>query len=265
MVTKTCPDCGKPFERDATWCASCAAKRNMFYEKRCPDCGKRITDQAERCKSCAKKATAPPPFYRTCDYCGEQFRTVPSKVNKSGLYFCSRECQQNYCMIPCDVCGKMFKPDHPERSESHTCSYKCAGILTSERTKGKILVPPKEYICEFCGKAFSRPERQARKTDGSFCSRKCHQEWSREHATGWVTPGGYRMICVYGREIHEHRYLMEQEIGRPLADDEVVHHINGNKLDNSLDNLKIMTRGDHLQYHLKASRHPDNHETTSVS
>jgi len=62
---------------------------------------------------------------------------------------------------------------------------------------------------------------------------------------GYVSSAGYKVISVDGVEIYEHRFVAEKMIGRQLASDEVVHHIDGNKLNNSQGNLSVMKRGEH--------------------
>lgn len=55
------------------------------------------------------------------------------------------------------------------------------------------------------------------------------------------------------------RYIMEQHLGRYLTEYEQVHHINGVKTDDRLENLVVVTRGEHF------SIHEDSHRTLDYS
>ena len=60
---------------------------------------------------------------------------------------------------------------------------------------------------------------------------------------------GYKAIRVNGKKVDEHRYIMEQYLGRKLSRDEVVHHKNGEKDDNDVDNLEVMDLSEHTKQH----------------
>lgn len=46
-----------------------------------------------------------------------------------------------------------------------------------------------------------------------------------------------------------HRIVMENHLGRLLNEDEIVHHRNEDKKDNSVENLELMTLPDHCRHH----------------
>ena len=76
------------------------------------------------------------------------------------------------------------------------------------------------------------------------------------------TSGGYIGVLVESNPfrdkrgyVMQHRLVIEESIGRYLRKDEVVHHINGIKDDNRLENLLLMTRKEHhLMHHVGSKR-----------
>ena len=113
-------------------------------------------------------------------------------------------------------------------------------------------------ICEICGSQFG----WRKSSTGRFCSKRCSSSApdvvarivraSRESAAmrgdkqrGRGEGRTYRKLN--GR--HEHRVVAEEKIGRPLRPGEIVHHIDGDKHNNSPENLAVMTQSEHIRLH----------------
>jgi len=79
-----------------------------------------------------------------------------------------------------------------------------------------------------------------------------------DRETWWLNKKGYIEGRVFRsgicRQVKQARWLMEQHIDRELTRQEIIHHINGIKTDNRLENLEIMEYGKHTTNHCKGKK-----------
>jgi len=108
-------------------------------------------------------------------------------------------------------------------------------------------------VCPYCGKA--RWIYPSRSGVCQACSARKKRQ-IRRGKTSWGDAQGYlvtsvplgdpleSMLSVDGR-CREHRLVMARYLGRPLVSREVVHHKNGNRSDNRLENLELLDKREH--------------------
>ncbi len=124
--------------------------------------------------------------------------------------------------------------------------------------------------CAVCGKPMRVWRSKAKRAKLPItCGKECRAKGMRgprnPHWKGGYTDSrsGYRLLNTDHlppedlrllpepppRQIPEHRLVMARSLGRPLATKEHVHHINGDKLDNRLENLTLMDWATHSREH----------------
>lgn len=183
----------------------------------------------------------------------------------------------------CAVCGKEIKVYHKIRLEKDSicCSINCMGISY----KSKDL----NCECPICHKKFHVKESRKNKCKNNYCSRDCFRLAKMEYMKGegnhqyglkgdlnssWkkdkrITNYGYNKIRVLDHPfkdcddfVFEHRLIAEKHLLNEensveingklyLKPDLVVHHKDGNKLNNDVSNLEIMTLSEHTKLHAK--------------
>lgn len=99
----------------------------------------------------------------------------------------------------------------------------------------------KEWTCPDCGATFIRRTVEVRR--GQVRCFDCGVG-AKPDGYRMVNTSGYVEIKVDGSWYLEHRLVMARVLGRGLIDSETVHHINGDRADNRLENLQLR-QGNH--------------------
>ena len=110
---------------------------------------------------------------------------------------------------------------------------------SASETKGMCIIHYTRFIT---GRPLDGPARRRKMKVGEKHTRK----------SGYIDK-----MTIHGVKI-EHRYVMEQHIGRPLLKHETVHHISGERADNRIENLELFSSshpaGQRIQDKLKHSK-----------
>ena len=158
---------------------------------------------------------------RICGYCGKRFRTYLSRIKVGKGKFCSKRCHY----------AKGFSDETKEKM--------------SISKKGKHYSPNTEFKKGIIPMSKLHPEIMPRGE-----RHPCWKGGRTKTVNGYIWVLSPPHPCANHGYIYEHRAVMEKHLDRFLKSTEIVHHINGNKTDNRIENLILFpNKSEHQKFH----------------
>jgi hypothetical protein len=217
--------------------------------KRCKECGNEFYVKGSRAatkeycsKECYCRATR---ILKLCRFCGKEFYS-PKKRQR---HFCSRDCYYKGRPKPWNLQGEkgdrfvgrhgyayIHIPDHPSvqhKKDKRVYEHR----LVMEKHLGRYLEPFELVVHKNHKRADNRIENlELRKYKGTI------------NSSGYVWIYSPNHPSVQGKSagsVPEHRLVMEKFLGRYLEPTELVHHKNGIRHDNRIENLELWVKKGH--------------------
>lgn len=188
---------------------------------------------------------------KNCEHCGVVFTFPHWRI--STAKFCSKECSSESKIakanITCTFCGKLFhmkksQQNKYKRSRGFYCSYNCQYTHLAELTKGDLnhqFGLKGELNSSFKGKIISRANNNLTEKLIYVPNHHFKNKDGRVLLHRYLVEQNYNLFSIsFFIEIDGRFYL------NPKYD---VHHKDGNHNNNSIDNLEILTRGEHSRLH----------------
>ena len=199
-----------------------------------------------------------------CDWCNKAIWLTKYKYARSKQHFCGLGCygqwkascnKKRRFKCECASCGKvLYIPKWQfNRAENSFCSVACH-VKWQQKDVCKV-------SCDYCKEIIVRNANELIRRKLHFCNQDCFNKYFSErrkghNSTSWkngrhIAKDGY--VFIYKPEysksksdyVLEHRYIMSEHLGRKLEADEIVHHLNGVRHDNRIENLMVVSRKTH--------------------
>lgn len=175
---------------------------------------------------------------RFCSYkCSNQYKWEKLRKRAAMKKIVCLQCENEF-----QITESSFRVRIKNGNNPSFCSLECYKKYYSSKQK----------MCPICGE----PIKQNRlKTCSVICGAILKIKMKTGVRTGFWYENGYKVIHIgRGEGIKEHRLIMEQQLGRKLLPNEIVHHRNGIKDDNRPENLMVLSASEHHSRHRRAEK-----------
>ena len=190
---------------------------------------------------------------KKCKYCSKEFNALQNKN-----VYCSKSCSSNArwenikkvdYTKECLNCKCIFESKNNKLYCSHNCRHEYQ------------LSKKHQFNCEFCGQVsyINKKIYEARGNVARFCSKNCQTKFLRGEASPAFIDGQYIhaqtgdvMVLIGSKNAEQginniykalKRIVVEKHIKRNLMTSECIIHVDGNRLNNNLENLFVCSLG----------------------
>lgn len=164
------------------------------------------------------------PKERWCETCKKSLIGFPSG---------SRRCPACFVDCECKDCGRLFKAKNQRFLRCSKCAYKRYKEKTPEKFDKAI------------GNYYKKVAAKRRLSKNLPID---HVFFNGPRSDGYLNKKGYRLLLVKGEEerkyrrVYEHVLVIESHLKRKLVKGETVHHKNGIRDDNRIENLELWSK-----------------------
>lgn len=162
-----------------------------------------------------------------CEQCSTPFFFKPGQLR---AYQKQWGKDPKYCTRRCAFDGKMLQPE-----DWHTDCVVCGKLMPLARRPGGTVNRQRRICSSECRKAFKLAEHERLRPSET---REIQYNLTKQ---GYVRMRFPNIGGVKGREVLQHRYVMEQHLGRELRPEETVHHRVKPTTFNDLSNLELFS------------------------
>lgn len=251
-VRLVCTDCQSEFtakRRGILRCSPCKLAVAQEHARRARPERRLASDRQFPCHGCGGLFTANRSDAKWCMACqiaksyAHNNRPRPEKQREPNVQRACPDCGTVFMAslrtVYCEPCRRARNVSSTRRSQAKTDRALCPKCGGEKRRNSKV--------CRSCNSRSNLPDGVRRGAD--------HPNWKGGR---WQDKRGYWHVNIDGATRPEHILVWEQANG-PIPTNYVIHHVNGDKGDNRLENLECLSRSAHRSLHDAGDQHRSAH------